>query len=211
MTSRWVAFIAVGAAIVIIGFALTLWQLMRLSRQIQQDKQEKATKEAAYDKMAIEEVNHLFNEKFREELRNHGRLYFEKVINENAMFLKQDLDLTISQINEYLKKEIGGKLEEEFAAYTKAMRDAQQLAQDSLRKSANAVEEHRAVMTEALKKDVAEKEAVLVKNYEENMAAIVEHYVLQALNDQFDLKSQLPHIIQQMEANKEDIINDMRL
>jgi hypothetical protein len=31
------------------------------------------------------------------------------------------------------------------------------------------------------------------------------------LGDQFDLKSQLPYIIQQVEANKQNIIEDMRL
>jgi len=35
--------------------------------------------------------------------------------------------------------------------------------------------------------------------------------VLQSLGDQFDLKSQLPYIVAQMEANKQNIIEDMRL
>jgi hypothetical protein len=43
------------------------------------------------------------------------------------------------------------------------------------------------------------------------MGEIVEHYVLLALGDQFDLKDQLPYILKQMEANKKEIIEDMRL
>jgi hypothetical protein len=35
--------------------------------------------------------------------------------------------------------------------------------------------------------------------------------VLQALGDQIDLKSQMPYIIAQMEANKANIMEDMRL
>lgn len=116
--------------------------------------------------LAEEDVNHLFNKEFREELRNRGRLRFESIVNENAMFLKQDLDITISQLNEYIKQVIQKKLDEEFASYTKAMKDAQELAVSSLQKSANAVEEQREAMKEALKKNEQEREAGLVKAYE---------------------------------------------
>ena len=46
------------------------------------------------------DIENIFNDEFREELRNRGRLYFEKIIGENAMFLQQDLRLTTSQLNE---------------------------------------------------------------------------------------------------------------
>ena len=169
------------------------------------------SKDPVINDVALEESGGLFNKEFHEELRNRGRLHFEKIITENAMFLKQDLDMTIAQMNEYLKKEITSKLDEEFAAYSKAMKEAQELALNSLQKSATAVEEQRLLMVETLKKDVSDREALLIKSYEENMAKIVEHYLLEALGDQFDLKSQLPFIISQMEANKQKIVDDMRL
>jgi len=169
------------------------------------------SKDPVINDVALEESGGLFNKEFHEELRNRGRLHFEKIITENAMFLKQDLDMTIAQMNEYLKKEITSKLDEEFAAYSKAMKEAQELALNSLQKSATAVEEQRMLMVDTLKKDVSDREALLIKSYEENMAKIVEHYLLEALGDQFDLKSQLPFIISQMEANKQKIVDDMRL
>jgi len=165
----------------------------------------------AYTDIADEDINHLFNKQFREELRNRGRMRFEKIISENAMFLKHDLDLTIAQLNEALKKEITKNLEAEFADYAHAMHDAQELALGSLRKTATEVEEQRLALTEALKKEVSEREAAVLQVFEDNMAQVVEHYVLQALGDQFDMKSQLPYIIEQMEANKQNIIEDMRL
>lgn len=160
---------------------------------------------------AEEDINHLFNKEFREELRNRGRLRFENIVNENAMFLKQDLDITISQLNEYIKKVIEKKLDEEFAAYTKAMNDAKELAIDSLKKSTSAVEEQREAMKQALLKNETEREASLVKAYEENMAKVIEHYLLETLGQQFDIRAQLPYIVAQMEANKKDMMEDMRL
>lgn len=165
----------------------------------------------AYSDIAEEDASHLFNKEFREELRNRGRLRFEKIIDENAMFLKHDLDMTISQLNEYMKRAVAGKLDEEFAAYAKAMKEAQELALGSLQRTAADVEAQRLALADALKKDVAEREAALLRVYEENMAKIVEHYVLLALGEQFDLKSQLPYIVGQMEANKTAIMEDMRL
>jgi hypothetical protein len=211
MTSLWLAFILGSLAAVFAGF---IWVIVAISHlQSGGIKGQQSVKDLnkAYTDIAEEDATHLFNKEFREELRNRGRLRFEKIIDENAMFLKQDLDMTISQLNEYMKKEISAKLDEEFAAYAQAMQEAQELALGSLQKTAKEVEEQRVALAAALKKDVAEREVALLKVYEDNMAQIVEHYVLLSLGDQFDLKSQLPYIIGQMEANKKDIIGDMRL
>src|SRR5690348_11819548 len=93
---------------------------------------------------AAEDVEHIFNEDFREELRNRGRLHFEKIIGENAMFLQQDLRQTTAQLNEYMKNEITSKLKEEFAKYEESIMDAKQMAIDSIEKTNEAVETQRA-------------------------------------------------------------------
>jgi hypothetical protein len=208
MTIWWEAFIIGCVAAGVLGFIWIAVQLGRIGTG--KGGGRKGSPDSLQD-AAVEEVSHLFNDQFREELRNHGRLYFEKIINENAMFLKQDLDITTAQLNEYLKKEITRKMTEEFAAYDKAMQDAQQLALSSLQKSVSDVEAQRAAMTEALEKDLKAREDSMMKVYEDNMAKIIEHYVLQTLGDLIDLKSQMPYIISQMEENKQKIMEDMRL
>src|SRR5690349_2286391 len=60
----------------------------------------------ALDQSAHDSVEHIFDDEFREELKNRGRLHFEKVIGENAMFLQQDLRQTTSQLNDYMRAEI---------------------------------------------------------------------------------------------------------
>ena len=206
MTVWWTAFIIGCVVAACLGFIRVVVLLNRGSGP--------GVKKSGPDSLqdaAVEEVSHLFNDQFREELRNHGRLYFEKIISENAMFLKQDLDITTAQLNEYLKKEITRKLGEEFNAYDRAMREAQELALGSLQKSVTDVEAQRAAMTQALETDLKQREASMLQLYEENMAKITEHYLLQTLGDLIDLKSQMPYIIGQMEANKQKIMEDMRL
>lgn len=165
----------------------------------------------AYSEIAEEDVNHLFNKEFREELRNRGRLRFEKVVDENAMFLKQDLDLTISQLNEYMKQQISAKLDSEFAEYSKAMKEAQEITLEVLQKTATELERQRQEMSDAMKKGVTAHESNMLKNFETNMAQVVEHYVMQSLGEQFDMRAQLPYIMKQMEEHKKEMLEDMLL
>src|SRR5690606_9410523 len=73
-----------------------------------QNKQD--PKKEATDKLLAEE-EHFFDDYFREELRNHGRWYFEKVINENGELFKRDLQETITQVNVELKEHVTKQLD----------------------------------------------------------------------------------------------------
>ncbi len=158
---------------------------------------------------AEEDVEHIFNDEFRQELRNRGRLHFEKIIGENAMFLQQDLRLTTSELNEYMKSEITNKLREEFAKYEQSITDAKQLALDSINKTQEAIEQQRQAMGQQLQREVAVERERVIKNFEANMADVVNHYVLAAVGDQIDLNDQLEFILGELEANKEAIIKDI--
>ena len=156
------------------------------------------------------EVEHIFNDEFREELRNRGRLHFEKIINENAMFLQQDLRLTTSQLNEYMKTQIAGKLEEEFAKYEQSISDAKQLAIDSIKKTNLAIDEQRRVLGEQVQTEIAAEKKRLVEHFEQDMTDIVNHYVVGAIGDQIDLNDQLEYILADLETNKKAIIEDLK-
>jgi hypothetical protein len=40
---------------------------------------------------------------------------------------------------------------------------------------------------------------------------VVEHYLVGALGDQYDLKTQLPSILASLEENKQTIVDDVKL
>ncbi len=155
------------------------------------------------------DVEHIFNEEFREELRNRGRLHFEKIIGENAMFLQQDLRLTTSQLNEYMKTEITAKLTDEFNKYEQSIDDAKQLAIESIQKTNAAIDEQRAVLGQQVQKEIVAEKEQMVKRFEQNMTDIINHYVLAAIGDQIDLNDQLEYILSDLQANKEAIIQDI--
>jgi paraquat-inducible protein B len=232
-------------------------------------------------------VNHLFDEALREELRQRSHAYFEQVINDTAALFKQDLDATVAHINTELTQQITrqldeqateiarantelrqtitGQFEEQFAQFNQTIQGSQNLALETLNRSAQALEEQHKQLSVELQKSIANQDAVMVKasetnmaritemtdaqvaalewlnrsvqtlqeqheqlravleqdvikqeeliisSFQDNMAQIIEHYLLGALGDQYDLKAQLPAIIKQMDENKQAIADDMKL
>jgi hypothetical protein len=232
----------------------------------------------------FENEKNFFDEAFREEIRNHAREYFDKVISENVVLFKQDLDeavatisadlkthtlkeldSSIAKVHEELKEHTLRQLDEKFAAYGKEMKDAQDatlvtlnksaevlegqyqeltttiqksianqgvmingvfeenmnrmtamkdeqaIAIQTIKDSASALKNQATKLGETLQKNIEDQENVVLTAFQSNMAQVVEHYLLGALGDQYDLKAQLPSIIKQLEANKDAIMEDMKL
>jgi hypothetical protein len=162
-----------------------------------------------FENMAEKDVEHIFNDEFREELRNRGRLHFEKILGENAMFLQQDLRLTTSQLNEYMKDQISKDLKDAFSKYESAISDAKQLAVESIQKTKETIDEQRSALSSQLEKEVSDEKARRIKRFDEDMADVVNHYVLAAIGNQIDLNDQLEYILGELEANKQAILEDV--
>ena len=181
-----------------------IWVAVRIGRSPQHTKAN-----ADFAKAAEEDVERIFNAEFREELRNRGRLHFEKIIGENAMFLQQDLRLTTSQLNEYMKAEITKKLQEEFSKYEQSIMDAKQLAIDSIQKTNQAIDDQRAQLSKQVHDEISAEKAQILRHFEENAADIVNHYLMAAVGNQIDLSDQLEYILGEFEANKQAILEDI--
>ena len=171
----------------------------------------KASDDPDYSAKAELDVEHIFNDEFREELRNRGRLHFEKIIGENAMFLQQDLRLTTSQVNDYMKQEITKTLQEAFSKYQESINDAEQLALQSIQKTQTTIEKQREIMGQQLETELNAERARLTERFSNHMADIVNHYVLAAIGNQISLEDQLEFILAELERNKLAIIEDINL
>lgn len=152
----------------------------------------------------------IFDDEFREELRNRGRLHFEKVIGESAMFLQQDLRQTTTQLNDYMRAELTRTLQEEFKKYEQSISDAKQLALGSIEKTITTIDQQRQFLLAQLQTQSEEQKAHIIASFEKSMASVVNHYVLRAIGDQIDLSDQLDYILAQLDANKAAIIEDIK-
>jgi len=128
---------------------------------------------APVDKAADVDVEHIFNDEFREELRNRGRLHFEKIIGENAMFLQQDLRETTAQLNDYMRSEITRTLQEEFKKYEQSITDAKQLALDSIDKTISTIEQQRQFLQTQLESQYQAQKNEIISHLEQDMARII--------------------------------------
>jgi hypothetical protein len=182
-----------------------IWMAVRLGGSSGARKDEDSIKT-----LADSAVENIFNDEFREELRNRGRLHFEKVIGENAMFLQQDLRLTTSQVNEFMKQEITKTLKEAFAKYEESIQDAKEVALDSINKTQQSIEEQGQTMKHQLNEAMEKEKQQLIGRFEANMAEIVNHYVVGAIGDQIALEDQLEYILSELEHNKQAIIDDIK-
>lgn len=140
-----------------------------------------------------------------------GRLHFQKIVTENAMFLKEDLRITSSELNQYLKAEVTKHLQESFAGYDQSLGDAKELALSSVEKITASLEEQRAALTSGLEADVIARKKQIMDEFEKNMADVVNHYLVAAVGEQVDLNAQLQYILQELQKNKQAIIEDLKL
>lgn len=156
------------------------------------------------------EVERIFSDEFREELRNRGRLHFEKIISDNAMFLKQDLQLTASDLNKYMQEQIKKVLKEEFAKYEESIDSAKQIAIEAINKTQTALDEQRQILQTQVQEEVKKEKARLMTSFEDNMSQVVNHYILDAIGNEIDLSDQLDYIYRHFEDNKAAIIEDIQ-
>ena len=126
------------------------------------------------------------------------------------MFLQQDLRLTTSQLNDYMKNEISKDLKNAFDNYQDAISDAKQLAIESIQKTKEVIDTQRQELAGELQKEIDEEKQRRVKHFEENMTQIINHYIEQAIGDQIDLQDQLEYILGELESNKAAILEDIK-
>ena len=202
MNIYWFIFMAIGILSITGAF---IWLALKVDKK-------GGSKDVTGDILsdAQKEVERIFNDEFREELRNRGRLHFEKIINDNAMFLQQDLQLTASDLNEFMQNEIKKVLKEEFAKYEESIEGAKDLAIQSIQKTQKLLEDQRLALEKQLQVEVQKEKDALVKRFEENMSQIVNHYLLEAIGNEIDISDQMDYIFRHLEDNKADIIDDLR-
>lgn len=204
-----------GGLVLVVGSLLSaasafIWLALRLENGPGHKKpKNKQDQEALVTDAAKEDVEHIFNADFREELRNRGRLHFEKILSENAMFLQQDLRETTAQLNEYMRAEITRTLQEEFKKYEQSIVDAKQIALQSIEKTVTTIDQQRQFMEQQMQAQANAQRDRIIARFEDEMAAIINHYVLRAVGDQIDLSDQLEFILGELEANKQAIIEDI--
>jgi hypothetical protein len=143
-------------------------------------------------------AQHIITPEFRESMQHSARQQFEGIIRESAHFIEQDVRISTSQLNEYIKQQVTGLLKEQFQKYSDSILEAEKIALTSLEKSRESIEQQRLMYQKQLMHELQTEKQRIITNFEQRAARIVEQYVTKSLADVMN--------DQQLEALKNDII-----
>ena len=205
-----IIWIAIAAGGLILGVVLGL-VLPRLKLTKGKKKLTNEDLKASYDELVKEDVYHIFDQDFHKELTEKAKAVFQDVIAQNTVALTAQLETTTKAIQEHLDTEVSGKLQTAFGAYTQAVSQAQQDALTTIKAAVDASVAQQAQFSSQLEQSIETRKSEIMTGFQQNMAEIVSHYVLQAIGEQASIKEQLPAILREMEAQQEAMQKDMRL
>ena len=129
-----------------------------------------------------------------------------QVSQQQALAFSQSMQQVIDTQGKALEQALS-----ESTARVDATKAAQEAALNTISHSAIALEEQSKQLSSSLEQAIAKQKDIMTAAFEENMAQVIEHYLLGAFGDQYDMKAQVPLIIQQMTDNKQAIMDDMKL
>lgn len=172
-----------------------VWVALRVSSVTKVDSQPRNAAGEAVN----EAVGQAFTDDFREELRQRARQQFEKLMHENAIFLQQDVRVSAAQLDDFMKKEIFATLQQELAKHHEAVTQTRQMLSDSVAKS-------QADLQTQL---TAEKEK-RIEQLDEHLSEIIKKYVSSAVGDVITTDQQIALIVDNLNAHKAEIIEDIR-
>lgn len=206
-----IAGVLVGAGFLVLLITLATSSHRRKKPVKAEEGKDSAKLQQEYDAATQNDPYHIFGKEFQEELRNKARLDFQRVINENAMFLQQDLRMTTAEINDYLKKNMVERLEKEFMEYERSIKDVQEAAVQSLNNTVAAAEQKQDELNTRIEKEMQARKEQSLKAFQENMADVVSSYVIKSVGEQLDIREQLPLIVREMESRADDMKKDLWL
>lgn len=136
-----------------------------------------------------------------------------QTLNRSAQASREQSEQLGKAVNDTITEQqtLLSKVLEENKASATAAKDAQAAVLESLTDSARSLKEQSEQLSATLQQNIVNQETIMTNAFQDNMARVIEHYLLGALGDQFDMKAQLPGIIKQMDANKQAIVDDMKL
>lgn len=152
----------------------------------------------------------IFNEEFREKLRQRGIARFEKTIDQNATFLQKDLHNIGEEISEYIKDRATDILKDEFADQKATVAAAQHHIIEVFANVEKSLSQYQQSMTKQFSEELEAEKKRRLQRFESNMAEIVIKHVEQTLSANMKIDEQVEYILKQLENNKSAILEDIK-
>lgn len=185
---------------------ISFWATLK-KREVNHDSAIHAAQHEPVSPEAI--AQQLVTPEFREALQHKARQQFEGIIRESAHFIEQDIRISTSQLNDYIKQQVTDLLKEQFQKYSDSILEAEKIALTSLEKSRESIEQQRLVYQKQLMHELKTEKQRIITNFEQRATRIVEQYVTKSLADVMN-ESQLEALKNDIIKHKAAIIEDIK-
>lgn len=211
-----VVLIVVAAAVCAGGFVAIYWAMMQNTKLIK--KQSDIMSRA---KQAVQS-----------NLHREASDTFEKAVEENAQFLKKDIQTTGKQLNAYVRTEVNGALSNELHSFKRSAAEIGKVSSQALSDLQTSIAKEQATVLATFKQEqqailddlrgqhqaladkvnqmVEEETSRRIERFEGEMARIISTYARQAFANRIDIDVQLAYILDELEQNKQAIVGDLR-
>lgn len=152
----------------------------------------------------------ILSDDLREDIRKRGVARFERTLDQNATFLQQDLHIVSDEVTDYIKERAGEILKEEFSDQKQSIVTAQQHIADSFSKIDKFLVQYQKDFQDTFQKELTAEKERRLQRFEENMATIVSNHILTSLGSQLEVSDQVQFIIENLDKNKQAIIEDLK-
>lgn len=135
----------------------------------------------------VDVAEQVFDEQYRQELREMGQEHFKKLLDNSSVDLKNDIDAILEQLTGSLRRhmasqldlaitrvnnEISSQLKEKMNEYNRVSGEAQELVIQSLSRNAQSVHEKYQQMASNLQQVIANQEVMMVSVFQDNQSRV---------------------------------------
>lgn len=159
--------------------------------------------------------------KVQADMHRKASVAFENAVEENLVFIKEDTHRITSELTDYVKKHIEVAIQQELYQYeqmSKEIANTYATSLDEFQKIINhdhhrvseKIAEHYNQLQMMIEKTIEEEKMRRIELFESNMTQVVRDYINQALVDRINVDEQLENIIDELNQNKEAMLEDMK-
>lgn len=154
-------------------------------------------------------VDQIFTPEFADELRNKARQDFAELLKIHASQMHEQLVQATGELNGHVDHKLQQLIHQEFAKYQDVIANAHSSVASLSSNSQQEIDNHQQTLKLSIERDLEAQKKQRIEHFEENMADIINNYVLTAIGQQADGKDAAEQIINELESRKQQIVEDM--
>lgn len=124
--------------------------------------------------------------------------------------LKASLQAVSGDVQALIQREVSNQLSQQLATYQTSITNSKNMVETAIAEAQTALEEEQTALKAEMKAVMQRQKEQLVERFAQDMTEIVSQYVRTAIGDQVDAKQELEKIIEQLEAQKSSMVEDMK-